>query len=385
MKALFDYQAFTLQRYGGVSKCFCELMAHFPEGYQYEIGVKSTANVHLLNTHSIASNIEKAKLTLDSFLGGINFRGKGRIYSFMNSWLPYFPSSERINKSYSLELIKRGDYDVFHPTFFDSYYLKYLDKKPFVFTIHDMMPELFPQYFKRNDPQIVGKRYLVDKAAAIVAVSDQTKQDIMRILGVDERKIHVVYHGSPQYKEEPIKRLVGYSYYLYMGTRGCYKNFIPMLTDFAAYWKKGYTEKLICTGPEFSVDELTIINQLGVRDKVVHYRASDSDVRSLYAYAVAFIYPSLYEGFGMPILEAFSCGCPVLLNRKSCFPEIAGDAALYFDSDGHNSDLTEVLENMTAFSMEKRNELIRKGYERNMLFSWTESARKLVDIYESVI
>lgn len=385
MRVLYDYQAFTFQRYGGVSKCFCELMAHLPEVCRYEIGVKSTANVHLLNTPSIADGIGKAELTFDSFLGGISFRGKGRIYSLMNKVSPYFPSEDRMNKKYSIELLRKGEYDVFHPTFFDSYYLNYLNGKPFVLTIHDMMPELYPQYFKKNDPQIVGKRLLVDKAAAIIAVSNQTKQDIVRILGVDERKIHVVYHGSPQSKGEPIGKLVDYPYYLYMGTRGCYKNFLPMLADFAAYWKKGHSEKLICTGPEFSTDELKVINQLGIRDKVVHYKASDSDVCSLYAYAVAFVYPSLYEGFGMPILEAFSHGCPVVLNRKSCFPEVAGDAALYFDSNGHDSDLTEVLEKMAAFSIAQRDDLIRRGYERNMLFSWTDSAKKLAGVYESIM
>lgn len=385
MRILFDYQAFTMQKFGGVSKCFCELIANMPDSCKCEIGVKESDNFHLLSSPLIKEKIDKPKLTSDSFLGGLQFRGKGRIYSFMNKFVPNFPSVEKTNQAYSIELLKNGDYDIFHPTFFNSYYLKYLGKKPFVLTIHDMMPELFPQYFKRNDFQILAKKKLVDKAAAIVAVSNQTKNDIIDILGVSPDKIHVVYHGAPQINDCYNSSLFDFPYYLYMGTRSGYKNFIPMLVDFAEYWKKGHNEKLICTGPIFTADELAIMHQLDIADKVIHYRTSDQDISSLYANAIAFVYPSLYEGFGMPILEAFTYGCPVLLNNKSCFPEIAGNAALYFNSDGKESDLCNTLETFSSYSSKEREALIDKGYERNRLFSWKKSAAKLADLYQSIL
>nr|WP_255204232.1 glycosyltransferase [Bacteroides caecimuris] len=97
-----------------------------------------------------------------------------------------------------------------------------------------------------------------------------------------------------------------------------------------------------------------------------------------------FVYPSLYEGFGMPILEAFAYGCPVLLNNKSCFPEIAGDAAVYFLLDDQGSDLVEKMKMAFSWSNEERESIIQLGYERLNLYSWKKSAEQLKDLYVSI-
>ena len=119
---------------------------------------------------------------------------------------------------------------------------------------------------------------------------------------------------------------------------------------------------------------------------LIHFLIHESllELKNLYANAIAFIFPSLYEGFGIPILEAFAYGCPVLLNNTSCFPEIAGDAALFFDSKPGKSDLCEKLDfiyNNNSF----RDELIGRGYQRLDGFSWKESSQKLADVYTSVL
>ena len=93
---------------------------------------------------------------------------------------------------------------------------------------------------------------------------------------------------------------------------------------------------------------------------------------------------SLYEGFGMPILEAFAYGCPVLLNNKSCFPEIAGDAAVYFLLDEQGSDLVEKMKMAFSWSNEERESIIQSGYERLNLYSWQKSAEQLKDLYVSI-
>ena len=95
----------------------------------------------------------------------------------------------------TIEELQKGEYDIFHPTFFDDYFLPYLKGKPFVLTIHDMIPELYPLFFRPDDIHIILKRKLAPLAKAIIAVSENTKQDIVRILGIPEEKIHVVYHG----------------------------------------------------------------------------------------------------------------------------------------------------------------------------------------------
>ena len=116
-------------------------------------------------------------------------------------------------------------------------------------------------------------------------------------------------------------------------------------------------------------------------NKFLHFYASDEDVKNLYANAIAFVYPSLYEGFGMPILEAFAYGCPVLLNNKSCFPEIAGDAAIYFESDEKKSNLNQALADITHLTKNERQTLIQKGYNRLSLFSREKTKKKYSKLY----
>lgn len=383
MKVLYDYQAFTMQYFGGVSKCFCELISHFPKDVSAEIGVMQSNNVHLVQS-GLCPMLETVKLDYKTFLSHFHFKGKGRLYSWFNRLFPFFPSVEHINKRRTVELLQAGDFDVFHPTFFDDYFLPYLNGKPFVLTVHDMMPELFPQYFDRNDFQIVKKRKLTELASAIVAVSEQTKIDLMNILEVPEEKIAVIYHGGPlqvSIQEDP---LIKVPYFLYIGTRTVYKNFHQLVVDFAKLYKKCKNILLVCTGEYFSQKELALFRKYGVIDGIVHIYANDDEVKNLYAYAIAFVYPSLYEGFGMPILEAFACGCPVLLNNKSCFPEVAGDAGIFFCSDVNGSDLFEKLECAIRWTDKERHFIIEKGYKRLKNFTWKDAATKLTAVYQSL-
>lgn len=174
MKVLYDHQAFTMQYFGGVSKCFCELISHFPNGVETEISIVQSDNVHLKQS-GLCGKLHPVDIDSYKFREQYNFRGAYRLYCAVNKLFPSLPTAENINKLKSIELLKSREYDIFHPTFFDSYFLPYLDGKPFVLTIHDMMPEIFLQYFGKNDMQIKGKKKLVDKASAIIAVSKQTK------------------------------------------------------------------------------------------------------------------------------------------------------------------------------------------------------------------
>ena len=384
MKVLYDHQAFTMQYYGGVSKSFCELISHLPKDVSVEMGVMQSNNVHLAES-GLCPMLEAVGHDYKTFLPHFHFRGKGHMYLWLNRLFPSFPSVEHVNKRRAVELLQSGDFDVFHPTFFDDYFLPYLNGKPFVLTVHDMMPELFPQYFSRNDRQIVGKRKLTEKANAIIAVSKRTKRDLMEILKVPEDRIHVIYHGGPARERIPDKALIDEPYFLYMGMRGAYKNFHQLITDFGKFSENCKKTLLVCTGGEFTRQEKKVFRKHNILDRVVHFPATDEDVKNLYAHAVAFVYPSLYEGFGMPILKAFAYGCPVLLNNKSCFPEIAGDAGVYFLSDDQGSDLAEKLKTASSWSDEERAGIIQLGYERLNSYSWQKSARQLRDLYVSII
>ena len=126
--------------------------------------------------------------------------------------------------------------------------------------------------------------------------------------------------------------------------------------------------------------------EYGVKDRFVScWVKNDNVLYSLYHNALCFVYPSEYEGFGIPILEAFQADCPVLLNNASCFPEIAGDAAFYFDMNSNDSNLAEQLERLLSMSSEEKTHLLSKQRKRLSKYSWEDSAKKMDDVYQSVI
>lgn len=385
MRVLYDYAAFGLQLFGGVSKCFCELIAHRPPGEDYAIGIKQSNNVHLIE-ESLVAGLKPACCDRVAFTKRF---GKGFIsrktYAVL-SRLPFSPVSERVNKEYSISLIKAGNYDVLHATSITGeYFLKYLGDKPFVYTVHDMIQERFPQYFGSPCKTTAFKQLLCNRAAAVIVVSEQTKRDLMEILGVPEEKISIVYHGGPAHVEVKEDPIVDGQYFLFVGQRWTYKNFLKTLEDFSLFARQHEGVRLVCTANAFTDAERERIAALGLTDRVVHKCVSESGLKNLYTYALAFIYPSLYEGFGMPTLEAFAQGCPCLLNDNSCFREVGGDAAFYFKSDGVKSNLQEVMERVYNLTAEERAALVQAGYEQLAKFSWVESAKKLWDVYYKVI
>jgi len=384
MRVLYDHQAFTMQYFGGVSKCFCELISHLPHDIDSKIGIVESNNHHLIASN-ICPNIKPVSYDIHTFASKYKFKGKGTLYALTNKLLPFLSTTENKNKRESVRLLKEGHFDVFHPTFFDDYFVKHLNGKPFVLTIHDMMPELFPKYFKKNDVQIVLKKKLINNASAIIAVSEQTKKDIINLLDVSSDKIEVIYHGGPIKEIITEKSPYNFPYFLYVGQRWGYKNFKQLLEDFAAFVVNNKHIKLICTGSAFTQEEEYLIKKLNLTENVLCNNASNYQLKLLYANAIAFIYPSLYEGFGLPILEAFAYGCPVLLNNKSCFPEIAANAATYFISDDTNSNITKVMNEVIHWSKEERKNIIEMGYERLNIFSWEKSAKQLSMLYQNII
>lgn len=381
MKILYDYQAFDMQQFGGISNCFVKLIENLPEGLDYEIAVKETDNLHLANS-SLKVEYGHRQLYEDIFISKHKFKGRGFLYRATSKVMPWMTSLGK-NRKQSIDALKRGDYDVFHPTFFHPYFLKYLNGKPFVLTIHDMIPELF---WGKRDAQAKWKPVLCEKAAHIIAVSEQTKSDLIRLLQVPEDKVTVIYHGAPKANtiKETEKPLVEGKYLLYVGQRNLYKSFKEMVCQLAPVMRHHKDLKIICTGKDFSKSERMMLHNLGLDNYVLHMHPSDQELINLYANALCFIYPSVYEGFGIPILEAYRAGCPVLLNNKSCFPEIAQEAAIYFHLDDKGSNLADVMEQFLNMPIEERDNLIKKQNTRLQAFSWEASAQKLAEVYYHV-
>lgn len=381
MKILYDYQTYYLQKVGGISNSFIKLIENFPAGIETKIALVESDNIHLKD--SGLCDVPPMRNKIEDFLCKVNFKGKGTLYDIFSKMFPSTTALGR-NRQYSINMLKEGDFDIFHPTFFDDYFLPYLKGKPFVLTVHDMIPELFSK--RKNTVQIKNKPRLCKKASHVVVVSEKTKHDLMEILHVPECKITVIYHGAPQFFDVSTeKKIVEGKYILFVGQRSGYKGFDIMLKSLKPVLEKNNNLRLVCVGNEFSRYENTLLRTLGIIDRVILLHPDDHELKNIYANATCFIYPSLYEGFGIPILEAYSAQCPVLLNNKSCFPEIAKDAAIWFDLDYNHSNLTEVMENFLSYTTVERQQIIDLQNRRLKYFSWQKSAQELINVYKEVL
>lgn len=385
MRILYDYQIFFSQNYGGISRCFAELIHNLPENIDAIIGIKQSDNLYIKEL-GLVPDLQPLHWTSDNFILPFYSKIQKKLLDWSNM-IPCLNTPYTINKRYSIELLKKGDFDVFHPTDLEDYYLPYLKGKPFVFTIHDMIPEILG-----NNPdayQCRQKRLLASRAAHIIAVSENTKKDIMRILDIPEDKISVIYHAANicSFKDEVLLQNeinLPAKYFLYVGTRSDYKSFKEFLIQTASFFQKNRDVSLICSGSPFNKEEKSLINKLKLNLQIKSYFFTTEQLMYAYSKAIAFVFPSIYEGFGIPILEAFAMKCPVILNNASCFPEIAEDAAIYFDLNDNYSCL-KTLETTYGLSNKEREFLVEKGIERFKNFSWEKSAQQLVDVYKSVI
>lgn len=376
MKVLFDHQVFSYQTYGGISRYFFELMNQFQEhgDSNFQLALKYSDNVYL-------------KSLQREHIHALPVFGPGSKSRFLVTYL--------LNKRFSNGSLRRGDFDVFHPTFFDDYFLSTLGAKPFVLTLMDMTPERYPELFQRNSMYgrmvtsrwIDGKRKLADRATRIIAISENTKQDVVRFYGIDPERIKVIYLASSLLPNRSMNHdaiITQRPYILFVGSRFGYKNFEIFSKAMCPLLKRAADLQVICTGGgPFSEDERRSLASIGILDRFQQTDVSDEELAMLYGNARAFVFPSRYEGFGIPIVEAFSCGCPCVLSRTSCFPEIARDAAAYFDPD----DVDAATEAIGRVLNEEvyRDILINRGSERAKHFSWRETARQTIAVYKEAV
>jgi len=275
---------------------------------------------------------------------------------------------------------------VFHPTYYDPYFLDLLGDIPFVLTIYDMSHELYPRLFSKFDFTGENKKKVSAKATRIIAISEHTKKDIISLLHVPASKIDVIPLATTLSAAATAKINIPLpeKYFLYVGKRNTYKNFFFLLDAMHALSQTIPHCSLICAGGgTFTSQERKEIERLRLTDKIIQMAADDTVLAYLYTRAQAFVFPSLYEGFGIPILEAFACGCPVLLSKRSCLPEVGGGAARYFDPASVSSlveKLAEVLEDRTLVD-----DMRTGGLNRLKLFTWDNTALKTIETYKKAL
>ncbi len=367
MRIFYDHQAFSLQDAGGVSR------------YQYELLRNLQASPDVQSALLMGLN---ASVMPFQDLRNAQTRILGTKTGLRPGYLRY-----AINEmASSIRVQPLGQFDIYHVMLYRA--LPLVRRRRLVVTHHDCTHERYPQLFHNASFIMQRKRKLFAQADAIICVSQSSRQDLHHFYDVDEDKTHVVHHGfSPLDLGSTRAEAAGYSgspYLLYVGSRSEYKNFPLLLEAFLRSGLAGDFRLMVIGGGAFSAAEQARISALGLSSRITLIpKASEASLASAYCNAALFVYPSLYEGFGFPPLEAMSLGCPVLVHRSSSLPEVCGEAAFYFDNadaDELARALVSTLQN--AQGLAKHRQL---GEQQVRLYDWSKTASRTLQVYRTLL
>ena len=368
MKIAFDNQIFFFEKYGGISRYFTSLIKEL---------IKTN------NKYKVFSFFHKNEYLLDfdkSIINGFRFKNypykSTRILKFLSSSIDKFRVSQ-------------WSPDIIHETFYSSDY-SYPKRTPVVITIHDMIHELYPEMFDKNDKTSLNKKIAIDRADKIICVSETTKNDLIKLYNTPKNKISVIHHGITTFSEnlkvnQISSKIINEPYLLYVGKRDGYKNFSNYIKSINhnKSLKKDF-KLVIFGGGDFTLKEKSLFARLGFSDNNFYYfDGCDTVLKNLLENAVAFIYPSLYEGFGLPLVEAMQFECPIIASNSGSIPEIAQQAAEYFNPNSFES-MSEVINNV-VYSSDKLKALKINGKDQIKNFSWEKTAQKTNKVYEEIL
>lgn len=347
----------------------------------------------------------KVAIDVSPLSSGHKVRGVGFYLTYLKkALLEFYPENEYYFFEKGSAISK--SVDVVHYPYFDPFFLTLpvIKKHKTVVTVHDLTPIVFPKHFPsgiKGHIQWELQRINLKKVEGILTDSEASKKDIERIVGINTSKITVAYLAADQEfhkiknQDSILKNLrnkynLPKEFILYVGDATWNKN-LPLLLQ--AIKKvdiplvmvgKALTTTDIDKNNAWNKDLITVQNMAN-EDKRLQLLGfvPTEDLVVLYNLATVFVYPSVYEGFGLPILEAMQSGCPVVISRESCMPEVGGDATEYFD--GYNiENLVEILKKVIN-SKELQQMLSIKGIEQAKKFSWKKTAEQTIRAYERAL
>jgi glycosyltransferase involved in cell wall biosynthesis len=363
MRVTYDHQIFSQQVYGGVSRYFFEVARRIRTFDRYSVEVLSPVFVNKY-------------LKADSSL---------KVWGIFVNQLP---RPRRVVQSLNGEIVRwklhHEQPDIVHETYYLGRKLAPSNSRT-VLTVYDMIHEKFPQFFPADDKTRQIKKAAVARADHVICISENTRADLIDLLGVSREKTSVTHlaHTVSAQKTEPLNRPGNRPYIAYVGVRFGYKNFVGFIRAFGESTFLRSTFSIVCFGGgAFTPEEREEMTRVGLQaDQVILMNGADEILQSVYRGAEAFAYPSLYEGFGLPPLEAMSAECPVVCSRTSSLPEICGDAAEYFDPTEPESIATSIEH---AVSSTRRKELVALGLLQIQKFSWDHCATQTAAVYDAV-
>lgn len=368
MKILYDSQIFRLQAYGGISRYFVNLAQRVACEEQVVISASLYVNSYLAK---MATNLVKGvKVARRPSRGGGILDLAGSAF-------------DRI-------VIARTNPDIVHETYY-SKESSVPPSIPTVLTVYDMIHERLASKVSFAEDITQRKRMAISRASHIICISESTRRDLLELYELDSKKVSVVplgydllSTGLRTSEDTPVLSQPS-PYVLYVGERAAYKNFKAFLRAFAGSAWLCENFRIICFGGgALQADEIELLSELSIKPHQIKLVGGGDDVLAeYYQNAAILVYPSLYEGFGIPPLEAMALGCPVVCSNTSSIPEIVGDAGEYFDPENIDS-IRAALETVLQ-SSEKRAKLIQKGFKKCTEYSWDRCANKTLEIYRGLV
>jgi glycosyltransferase involved in cell wall biosynthesis len=363
VKILFDEQIFVLQRHGGISRYFVEIASRLSctAGMQARVFAPLYVNSYL----------REARVPVFGMpLPGSAHGGIRAASAFGNALFPAYA-----------RLYAPG---ILHQTYYQK------PRRPrrasIVLTVFDMIWERLSATMGHVQPLIEMKRKAIDCADCVIAISEHTKRDLISLLDLPAERIAVVHLGGAT-KNMVAPREDGASrapYFLFVGMRSGYKNFRTVARAFAASPRLARDYTLVCFGGGPATDdERALLEDLGIASSVSFLQGTDRELAMLYRDARALTYPSTYEGFGIPPLEAMSLGCPVICAATTSLPEVVGASA--FTCDVTSEDALRAAMEHVGYYDDERARLVSSGYERASRFSWERCARETAAVYDRLV
>lgn len=367
MRVLFTHEGFSSQVHGGTARYFAEIVKGVKgAGGQAEIVCGLYVNGYLTRVHGVR---------------GIRVShrpGRGPA-----NWI-FRHGVRALNDLLGALIVRAGKETVIHHTGYESRMHRAGVKT--VLTVHDMIHERFPEYFHPRDRTVSGKRRLCREVDRVIAVSHTTKRDLLAFCGIPEEKVVVVHHGNPLegIAPSPPVRQGPPPYILYVGSRSGYKNFGRLIRVYARSRRLRGNFALVCFGGgPFTASERELLVELRIEGLVTQVGGGDALLARYYLDARVCVCPSLYEGFGMTLLEAMGLGCPLVCSRGGAIPEVAGDAAAYFDGLDP-ADMQEVLEE-TLLDGRRLRSMAERGLLRERTFGWERAVEETCAVYRSLV
>lgn len=360
----YDHQFFSTFGYSGITR------------YHYEVIAR------LVNVPSVEISLfmgwHKTRFDYARF--------KKRYAHFFACRRPGIPRTTRLfnamNEALFPLFLARSRSRLYHQTYYRYYVPSFRGKR--ILTVHDMVYELFPGKFLNPDRDIRDKRISIDRADALIAVSASTKNDLVRLCGISPQRIAVIYHGNSLTVTPQEAPPVDGPYVLYVGQRVRHKNFPVLLNAYCRSSRVNSECGLVCFGGDpFTKEEKQVLARHGLLGRVHHVCGSDERLAACYSRASLLVYPSLYEGFGLPLLEAMHYGCPVVASNAGSLPEIGGQAGVYFDPNSPD-ELAAVMERVLSDTM-MRKKMTERGLCREKEFSWDACASQTLALYKSLL